>query len=63
MTSPRPNLSADPRDHDPARYEPPSKRDYAHLWLEIIHRQMRGEWPADTPPPSDGQLPLKEAPE
>jgi hypothetical protein len=42
--------------------ESPAKRDYAHLWLEICRRQLRGEWidPDDTPnpPDPDGQLTL-----
>jgi hypothetical protein len=37
--------------------EPRSKSDYARLWIEIMRRQLRGEWPpADPPPVDDDQL-------
>jgi len=40
--------------------EPRSKRDYAHMWIEIMRRQLRGEHPDGTPiaadPVEEGQL-------
>ena len=36
--------------------EPISRADYAHLWIEITRRRLRGEWPNDEPlpePPAD----------
>ena len=41
-------------------YDPPSRRDYARLWIEIMRRQLRGELPDGTPiaadPVEEGQL-------
>ena len=41
--------------------DPPSRRDYARLWIEIMRRQLRGEHPdgtpvTDPPPVEEGQL-------
>ena len=40
--------------------DPPSRRDYARLWIEIMRRQLRGEHPDGTPiaadPVEEGQL-------
>lgn len=38
---PRPNLSADPRDHQPPHHDPPSKPDYRAVWLAYC-RQLLG---------------------
>ena len=40
MSTPRPNLSADPQDRDPPTHEPPSKPDIAAIWLAHMRGQL-----------------------
>ena len=54
-TGPRPNKSIDPLDQDPPHHDPPSKRDYAAVWIALM-RQTLGH-PKPPRLPGDGDHP------